>query len=173
MKKNFSNENIFIKNIPKVENVTFSGIEKKFLSIMIFNRILLFVASLIACLLAIKFIEFLEQFSLLIYISVIILWVIILSFTGTSFNRKKYAFRDHDLMYSYGVIFTSTVLIPYNRIQHLAIHQGFLSRIFDLASLQFYTAGGSYTDISIKGLSKEDAEKWKDFVSSKIEKLKR
>jgi membrane protein YdbS with pleckstrin-like domain len=140
---------------------------------MIFNRILLFVASLIACLLAIKFIEFLEQFSLLIYISVVILWVIILSFTGTSFNRKKYAFRDHDLMYSYGVIFTSTVLIPYNRIQHLAIHQGFLSRIFDLASLQFYTAGGSYTDISIKGLSKEDAEKWKDFVSSKIEKLKR
>ena len=168
MKKNFSNENIFIKNIPEVGNVTFSGIEKKFLSVMIFNRILLFVASLIACLLAIKFIELLEQFSLLIYISVIILWVIIFSFTGISFNRKKY-----DLMYSYGVIFTSTVLIPYNRIQHLAIHQGFLSRIFDLASLQFYTAGGSYTDISIKGLSKEDAEKWKDFVSSKIEKLKR
>ena len=45
--------------------------------------------------------------------------------------------------------------------------------MFDLSSIQFYTAGGSYTDISIKGLYKEDAEKWKEFVSAKIEKLKK
>ena len=31
-----------------------------------------------------------------------------------------------------------------------------------------YTAGGSSSDISIKGLSKEDADRWKEFVSEKI-----
>ena len=92
---------------------------------------------------------------------------------GLVLKKKKYAFRDHDLIYSSGVIFTSTTIIPYNRIQHLAIHQSFISRMFDLSSIQFYTAGGSYTDISIKGLHKEDAEKWKEFVSAKIEKLKK
>ena len=118
-------------------------------------------------------IEILDNYSIAIYISFIVLFIFIFSFTGISFKKKKYAFRDHDLIYSSGVIFTSTTIIPYNRIQHLAIHQSFISRIFDLSSIQFYTAGCSYTDISIKGLSKEDAEKWKEFVSAKIEKLKK
>ena len=171
--KNFSNNKILIENIPSAENIIMNGIEKKYLNIMILNRFLWCIISLIGCLISIKYIGFLEQFSYIIYISTLILWAVIFSLTGISFKRKKYVFRDHDLMYSSGVIFTSTVLIPYNRIQHLAIHQGFLSRVFDLASLQFYTAGGSYTDISIKGLTKMDAEMWKEFVSAKIEKIKK
>ena len=171
--KNFSNNKILIENIPSAENIIMSGIEKKYLNIMIFNRFLWCIISLIGCIISIKYIGFIEQFSYIIYISTLILWAVIFSLTGISFKRKKYVFRDHDLMYSSGVIFTSTVLIPYNRIQHLAIHQGFLSRVFDLASLQFYTAGGSYTDISIKGLTKMDAEMWKEFVSAKIEKIKK
>ena len=76
------------------------------------------------------------------------------------------------MIYSSGVVFTKSILIPYNRIQHLAVYQGVFSRIYNLASIQFYTAGGSSSDISIKGLSKEDADRWKEFVSEKIKKLK-
>ena len=110
-------------------DIIMSGIEKKYLNIMIFNRFLWCIISLICCIISIKYIGFVEQFSYIIYISTLFLWAVIFSLTGISFKRKKYVFRDHDLMYSSGVIFTSTVLIPYNRIQHLAIHQGFLSRV--------------------------------------------
>ena len=88
----------------------------------------------------------------------------------TSFRKKSYAFRDHDVIYKYGVFKESLVIVPYNRIQHIALHQGFFSRRYNLASLEFYTAGGSTSDINIPGFHLEDARNLKEIVSKKIEK---
>ena len=170
MKNDFSNNNVFIENIPQTENVNYSTLEKKFLNVMVLNRVIWCVITLIAIIAIPIFRD--ENFSIYIYLSSLFIWLIIFTFTGFSFKKKKYVFREHDLIYSSGVIFTKSILIPYNRIQHLAVHQGVFSRIYNLASVQFYTAGGSSSDISIKGLSKEDADRWKEFVSEKIKKLK-
>lgn len=170
MKKVFSNNNVFLENIPKKENVNYSTLENKYLNVMVLNRVIWCVITLIA-IIAIPILRD-ENFSIYIYLSSLFIWLIIFTFTGFSFKKKKYVFREHDLIYSSGVIFTKSILIPYNRIQHLAVHQGVFSRIYNLASIQFYTAGGSSSDISIKGLSKEDADRWKEFVSEKIKKLK-
>ena len=170
MKNDFSNNNVFIENIPQTENVNYSTLEKKFLNVMVLNRVIWCVITLIA-IIAIPILRD-ENFSIYIYLSSLFIWLIIFTFTGFSFKKKKYVFREHDLIYSSGVVFTKSILIPYNRIQHLAVHQGVFSRIYNLASIQFYTAGGSSSDISIKGLSKEDADRWKEFVSEKIKKLK-
>ena len=170
MKNAFSNNNVFLENIPQTENVDYSTLEKKYLNVMVLNRVIWCVITLIA-IIAIPILRD-ENFSIYIYISSLFIWLIIFTFTGFSFKKKKYVFREHDLIYSSGVIFTKSILIPYNRIQHLAVHQGVFSRIYNLASIQFYTAGGSSSDISIKGLSKEDADRWKEFVSEKIKKLK-
>ena len=170
MKNDFSNNNVFIENIPQTENVNYSTLEKKYLNVMVLNRVIWCVITLIA-IIAIPILRD-ENFSIYIYLSSLFIWLIIFTFTGFSFRKKKYVFREHDLIYSSGVVFTKSILIPYNRIQHLAVHQGVFSRIYNLASIQFYTAGGSSSDISIKGLSKEDADRWKEFVSEKIKKLK-
>ena len=170
MKKVFSNNNVFLENIPQKENVNYSTLEKKYLNVMVLNRVIWCVITLIA-IIAIPILRD-ENFSIYIYLSSLFIWLIIFTFTGFSFKKKKYVFREHDLIYSSGVIFTKSILIPYNRIQHIAVHQGVFSRIYNLASIQFYTAGGSSSDISIKGLSKEDADRWKEFVSEKIKKLK-
>ena len=170
MKKAFSNNNVFLENIPQKENVYYSTLEKKYLNVMVLNRVIWCVITLIA-IIAIPILRD-ENFSIYIYLSSLFIWLIIFTFTGFSFKKKKYVFREHDLIYSSGVIFTKSILIPYNRIQHLAVHQGVFSRIYNLASIQFYTAGGSSSDISIKGLSKADADRWKEFVSEKIKKLK-
>ena len=74
------------------------------------------------------------------------------------------------MIYNFGVFQKTTVLIPFNRIQHIALHQGPFSRKFGLASLQFYTAGGSTTDISIPGIPLEIAKSFKETISDKIEK---
>ena len=170
MKNAFSNNNVFLENIPQTENVDYSTLEKKYLNVMVLNRVIWCVITIIA-LIAIPILRD-DNFSIYIYLSSLFIWLIIFTFTGFSFKKKKYVFREHDLIYSSGVVFTKSILIPYNRIQHLAVHQGIFSRIYNLASIQFYTAGGSSSDISIKGLSKEDADRWKEFVSEKIKKLK-
>ena len=170
MKNAFSNNNVFLENIPQTVNVDYSTLEKKYLNVMVLNRVIWCVITIIA-LIAIPILRD-DNFSIYIYLSSLFIWLIIFTFTGFSFKKKKYVFREHDLIYSSGVIFTKSILIPYNRIQHLAVHQGVFSRIYNLASIQFYTAGGSSSDISIKGLSKEDADRWKEFVSEKIKKLK-
>jgi len=55
--------------------------------------------------------------------------------------------------------------IPFNRIQHTEVNQGPLGRMFDLARVQIFTAGGSSSDISIPGLKVEEAHQLKDHIT--------
>ncbi len=97
-------------------------------------------------------------------------WGLYVVYSYVGFKRKSYCYRTHDVIYNFGVFHKTTVLIPFNRIQHIALHQGLFSRKFGLASLQFYTAGGSATDISIPGMPLEIAKSFKEIISDKIEK---
>jgi hypothetical protein len=80
-------------------------------------------------------------------------------------------FREHDAIYKSGVISQTTTIIPYKRIQHVALHQGLFSRYFKLASLEMFTAGGSSTDLEINGLTLEDAQRYKIWIIQKIDTL--
>ena len=102
MKNSFINNKILKENIPQVEQVELSKIEDKYLFIMLINRIIWFIISFIGCVI-ISYIEILNNYSIAIYISFIVLFIFIFSFTGISFKKKKYAFRDHDLIYSSGI----------------------------------------------------------------------
>jgi membrane protein YdbS with pleckstrin-like domain len=51
----------------------------------------------------------------------------IFDFVGSIFFYwipKKRAFREHDVLYKYGILATKTIIIPYNRVQHVALHEG-------------------------------------------------
>ncbi|RYG33623.1 MAG: PH domain-containing protein, partial [Chitinophagaceae bacterium] len=86
------------------------------------------------------------------------------------FKRKAFAFREHDVIYRHGIIATKTVIIPYNRVQHVGLHEGFLSRMFNLAKVQVFTAGGNQSDIEIPGIAKAEADDIKHLLMSKIRK---
>ena len=60
-----------------------------------------------------------------------------------------------------------TVLLPFNRVQHAEVSSGPLQRKFGLASLKFFTAGGSSVDLKIDGLMKERAEEIRSFIMEK------
>jgi membrane protein YdbS with pleckstrin-like domain len=47
------------------------------------------------------------------------------------FKKKGFAFRTHDVLFRHGVIATNTIVIPYNRVQHVALHEGLVSGILD------------------------------------------
>ena len=82
-----------------------------------------------------------------------------------AFRKKGYAIREKDVVFRKGLLATTTTIIPFNRIQHVALHEGVLSRMYDLSELQVYTAGGSSSDLHISGLPKIQAEKIKTFLN--------
>jgi membrane protein YdbS with pleckstrin-like domain len=52
-------------------------------------------------------------------------------------------------------------------VQHAEVSSGPLQRKYGLASLKFFTAGGSSVDLKIDGLSKERAEEIRSFIMEK------
>lgn len=72
---------------------------------------------------------------------------------------KGYALREHDIAYRSGLFWRKAVILPFNRIQHVEVASGPLQRYFGLATLKFFTAGGSSVDLKIEGLLSTDAER--------------
>ena len=172
-KKKFQNDAVFLDQIPEFENVETTKLEKNYLKVIYTNLFISFSLVSIILIITVANLELYNtgtifEISLVLYF---LFWLLIIIYYLLSFKRRSYRFRDHDVIYKYGVIYHTNVLIPFNRIQHIALHQGLFSRMYGLASLQFYTAGGATTDINIKGLKLETAQKFKTFVSEKIEKI--
>ena len=79
-------------------------------------------------------------------------------------RAKGYALREHDIAYRSGLYWRKTVMLPFNRIQHVEVSSGPLQRKFGLASLKFFTAGGSGVDLKLDGLIRKDAEQLRTFI---------
>ena len=82
-------------------------------------------------------------------------------FTGLAlirYRHKGYALREHDVAFRNGLIWRKTTVLPFDRVQHAEVTQGPLQRRFALATLKFFTAGGSSVDLKIDGLLAEEAE---------------
>ena len=77
---------------------------------------------------------------------------------------KGIALREHDVAFRKGLFWRNTVLLPYNRIQHVEVSNGPLQRRFGLASLKLFTAGGNAVDLNVAGLDRERAEEIRSFI---------
>ena len=170
--KNFSNEVIDIEQLPKYEEVIFTKLHPKYLFVVAI-KVIIFITFLIAAPFIYLYFEpngFSKRVSLLLGIAgpISVLCVILLSLLG--FRKKGFAFREHDVLYQYGILATNTVIIPYNRVQHVALHEGFIPGFFGLAKIEIFTAGGSSSDIQIPGMAKKQAENIKQLLMVNIQK---
>ena len=173
MKVNFENNILNIDNIPNYEKSTQIKLDNNYLKVIILNSLFSFVLLTCGLMICYYFFGVLKSSNNMFGICLIYIffWITYGIYVRLSFCKKSYSFRDHDVIYKFGLFNETSVLIPFNRIQHIALHQGFFSRKFGLASLQFYTAGGSTTDISIPGMKVEVAKSYKEIISDKIEKI--
>ncbi len=93
---------------------------------------------------------------------------LLVSFYGISIKKRGYAIREKDLIYKSGIISITTSVIPFSRIQHITLNEGVFSRMFQLASLHIFTAGGISGNIVIPGLDIELARSIKEELSKQI-----
>lgn len=86
-----------------------------------------------------------------------------------NYELTGYVIRHKDIIFKTGVIFRHVITIPFNRIQHVEITEGPVQKLFSLASLKVYTAGGSGSDLVISGLYKLEAGRVKEYITGKIQ----
>jgi len=82
---------------------------------------------------------------------------------------KGVALREFDVAYRSGLFWRKTVIVAFNRVQHVEVSSGPLQRKYGLATVKFFTAGGSSVDLKVDGLSTERAEQMRAFIADKID----
>jgi membrane protein YdbS with pleckstrin-like domain len=166
----FTNESIDLESLPKFEEVIFTPLQKNYFNVLVFNLIVSLLISILVYV-GLELItkdSFFKNSIILIPIGLILIFSIMFLFVKLGFKKRGFAIRNHDIIYRSGIISENTIIVPYNRVQHVAIHRGFISRKLNLATIQLYTAGENSADIKIPGLLDEEAIKIKELVSSKI-----
>lgn len=170
--ESFTNQTLDTKQLPRYEEVQLSALHPKYKRVTLIN-VALIIAILIIAFAVFYFVNK-ENISNKIWFSLTITTTVISGlicfFSILSFKKKAFAFRNHDVIYRSGIIATNTMIIPYNRVQHVALHEGFISRIFGLAKVEIFTAGGNNSDLEIPGIAKEEAENIKQLLMGKIQK---
>jgi uncharacterized protein len=166
--ENFTNETIDVAALPKFEETTLISLEPAYWKVVVFNIAVTFF--IIAAATGLLF-YFADNFPVEIWMALtayFISLVLTIVISIVNFRNKGFAIREHDVIYRTGAIAISTHIIPYNRIQHAAVHEGFLSRKLGLAAVEIFTAGADGSDMKIPGLNKVQAENLRQLIVGKI-----
>jgi membrane protein YdbS with pleckstrin-like domain len=145
--EHFTNNTIDMSQLPRFETVEFQKLQSDYWKVLIINRSIVFLVLAVSTGLATYFIEEIKMFVPYIWGVFALFLVVSALILRLSFLKQGFAFREHDVLFKHGIIATNTIIIPYNRVQHVALHEGWLSRYFGLAKVEVFTAGGSSSDI--------------------------
>lgn len=167
--ENFTNNTIDLNQLPRFEAVAFQKLQPSYWKVVVINSAILFLVLAVGVGILHYLVEEIGNEMLYIWITLGVFAILFLLFSRIAFLKKGFAFREHDVLFRNGILATNTIIIPYNRVQHVALHEGVLSRFFGLAKVEIFTAGGSSSDIEIPGVEKEQAEKIKQLVMGKIQ----
>ncbi|MEL6193749.1 MAG: PH domain-containing protein [Bacteroidota bacterium] len=166
----FENPTISIEELPAVDKIDFSALEKEYHQYQYFNWIIRSILYLLGTTIFLLFTGLVTKGTVaLSAYGLITLFIIsrgVVVYKGFPF--KGYAIREHDVSYTSGWLWKNLISVPFNRIQHVSMGQGFIEKGFNLAHIKVYTAGGSSSDLSIPGLRPDDANRLKEFITNKI-----
>lgn len=171
-KINFSNQLIDTADLPKIEEIQYTRVSPKYLRIMMFNRVLTFSILAIGFLILNYLTDDNFQYLSTFFLIWTLLFSLVLIYGYFHFFSLAFALREKDIVFKRGVLVLKTTIIPFNRIQHVALNQGLLMRWMGLSNLKIFTAGGSTSDLTISGLTSEIAESIKIHITTAVSEEK-
>lgn len=164
----FTNGTIDLQQLPKYEETALTSPAPKYWKIIVIN-LLIFLLIIGIALAAIIIIDEEVQANWFIWSGIFLAFAALLFLIyRASFKRRGFALREKDILYKSGVIAETTIIVPLNRIQHVSLSEGVLSRMFELGTLQIYTAGGSSGEIRIAGIPIEQAKALKEALVQRL-----
>jgi len=166
----FTNEQIHTTELPKLEELQLTPVDPKYLYILICNILITYGIAIIGLVIAFSF-SANDTFKLLALYGIAVLVLCALLTIGIyvlGFKMRLYAIREKDICYAHGYFVNKTLVVPYNRVQHIEISRSFLSRQLGLSALKIYSAGESGGDLVIPGLPKDVADSLYAFLTKII-----
>jgi len=157
-------------DLPTINDLNYKKIQQNYLIVILLNFFMVFTISIGGLSYALFSSEdlFVVAYKWSFIIVVLLVFFVVLIAGILGFYKRKYAVRERDISYKEGVIWTSITTVPFCRIQHVELNEPPFSRLFNLATLNLYTAGDSSSDLKIRGLHKKEASKIKEFITSQI-----
>ena len=163
----FQNLALDLKDLPDFKTVELEAVQKRYKKLLWLNVLALFVPLFTLPIVGFFFDEIPSWISILFLCLLSVIFILRVIEVEKGFPIRKFGVRQYDMIYQSGFFHFTETVVPYNRIQHVEIKQGPLSRLFTLYSLRLYTAGASSGDLIIDGLDKSTAQKLKAKVLDK------
>lgn len=169
MEQNFQNPQIFDLDIPDFSDLKLTAVSPKYLQIILLNITLFSVFMTVGVSIAFYFFYFnLSTIQIWAVVTGVLLLIVFLFLNAViGFKYRKYAIRENDIVYQHGWLKRTLIIIPFNRIQHIKVKQGWLSKILQLKSVSVYTAAIT-GDVSVNGLPEETAEGINNLIRKNI-----
>ncbi len=169
--KLFVNNQIDISELPDISKISYTKLKNSYKTVMNIRTVIFL---LLLCV-AVGFTLYVNTLLTIVflYVAAPVFITLLLLFTiinSKVFSYMGYAVRDNDILFRKGFIWKKTVAVPFNRIQHLEVKQGILSKMFGVSTVVVFTAGGNMGDLTIPGINPDESEKIRAFVMDKISK---
>lgn len=84
-------------------------------------------------------------------------------------RAKRYALRELDISFEFGLITRKLITQPLSRIQHVEVSQGPIERRLALATLLVYSAGSATRTFAIPGLTRDNAERLRQHLLDHVD----
>mgnify|MGYP000607391800 CR=1 FL=1 len=166
----FSNDTISTDILPKAEDVVMKPLSASYPTVLIIMSIITTAIPTIV-LTALYLLEIpilITKYMPWIYTVAVLFLILGYFWSHLDAKHRGYAIREQDILYRYGVIWHTVIVVPFNRLQHAELHRGPLERLFNLSSLRLFTAGGLKADMTIPALPEEDAVRIREYVLSRV-----
>ncbi len=163
----FTNNPVLQHDLPNFEQADFTPLSRKYIRIILLN-LAIFGIMLFGIIAAAYYFlhEHINVSWTLIIAAAALLFLLVFVSGYFGFFQRRYAIREKDIIYQEGLLKRTVTVIPFNRTQHIALAEGWYSRILGLKSIRIFTAGS--VDLTVNGLPKEVAEKINQLILNKI-----
>lgn len=158
----FINLQVSVEDLPAAAGLRMEPMAADYQKEVKLQQLIIWLPLLLVSFVPLLFVQ--KLFLLLIPLVVVLLALMISRLVIRKSQVKGFALREHDMAYRSGLYWRKTVMIAFNRVQHVEVSNGPLQRKFNLASLKFFTAGGVSVDLKIDGLTRDRAEQVRAFI---------
>lgn len=87
------------------------------------------------------------------------------------FQNQGYILEPSNITFRDGWLLLRIISVPFGRVQHVELLQPFLDKSLGLGRIKIYTAGGSSSDLAIRGLTYETAARMKNYILKQVVEL--
>jgi membrane protein YdbS with pleckstrin-like domain len=163
----FTNIAFDLTDLPTFETVTYRPLSPVYSGIVAAITALMFGIGILVFLLSAYLLNFPLWVKLTVPCILLVIGALMTRFSLASARAKRFAIREHDILFESGVFWRSQTIQPLNRIQHVEISNGPIDKRYGLAEIHLFSSGSGSATYVIPGLPIRVAEHLREFVLSR------